>query len=194
MVEAALPLIRFRVRVCQESRNGEDSYSAEEFFVIVTWPLERFHCSNPSVTGSQEAPMTHKVGHRLEKCGHFRTLILLDVFRASSIYHSSSSASAALEPYILEFLEATAEGRERAAIRARTWRKLIRMAIHLHPYVEAFCDGQVEFLCNASTEALCVPSDAPVGTVTCSSLEIEKCAMLRLIPLRAGKHNFATTE
>ena len=23
-------------------------------------PLERFHCSNPSVTGSQEAPMTHK--------------------------------------------------------------------------------------------------------------------------------------
>jgi len=41
----------------------------------------------------------------------------------------------------------------------------------LHPYVEAFCDGQVGFLCNASTEALRVPSDAPVGTVTCSSLE-----------------------
>ena len=27
-------------------------------------------------------------------------------------------------------------------------------ANHLHPHVEAFCDGQVEFLGNASTEAL----------------------------------------
>jgi hypothetical protein len=194
MVEAALPLIRFRVRVCQESRDGEDGYSAEEFFVIVTWPLEGFHCSNPSVTGSQEAPMTHKVGRRLEKCGHFALCMLLDALRASSIDHSSSSASSALEPYILEFLEATAVGRERAAIRARTWRKLIRMAIHLHPYVEAFCDDQVEFLCNASTEALCVPSDAPVGTVTCSSLEIGKCTTLRLISLRVGNDDFATTE
>src|SRR5258708_7767471 len=97
--------MRFRIRVCQESRNGEDSYSAEEFFVIVTWPLDRFHCSNPSVTGSQEAPMTHKVGRRPEKCGHFALCMLLDALRASSIDHSSSSALAALEPYIFEFLE-----------------------------------------------------------------------------------------
>ena len=59
------------------------------------------------------------------------------------------------------------------------WRKLAREAIHLHHYVEAFCAGQVEFLCNAPTEALCVLSDAPVGTVDCSSLEIGKCPTLR---------------
>jgi hypothetical protein len=54
--------------------------------------------------------------------------------------------------------------------------------------------AQVEFLCNASTEALCVPFDAPVGTVTCSSLEIGKCTTLRLISLRVGNDDFATTE
>ena len=108
MVGAALPLVRFRIRVCQESRNGEDAYSAEEFIVTLIWPLERFHCSNPSVTGSQETPMTHKVGRRLEKGGHFALCLLLEALRASSINHSSSSASAALDPYILEFLESTA--------------------------------------------------------------------------------------
>ena len=74
------------------------------------------------------------------------------------------------------------------------WEKRIRGTIHLHPSVEAFCDGQVGFLCNASTEALCVPSDAPVGTVTCSSLEIAKCTTLRLISLGVGNDDFATTE
>ena len=75
-----------------------------------------------------------------------------------------------------------------------TAEKSIRRAIHLHPSVEAFCDGQVEFLCNASTEALHARSDAPGGTVTCSSLEIGRCTTLWLISLRVGNDDFATTK
>jgi hypothetical protein len=40
------------------------------------------------------------------------------------------------------------------------WEKSIRRPLHLHPAVEAFCDGQVEFFCNASTEALHARCDA----------------------------------
>jgi hypothetical protein len=46
------------------------------------------------------------------------------------------------------------------------WEKRIRGTIHLHPSVEAFCDGQVKALCNASTEALRARSDEPGGDVT----------------------------
>jgi hypothetical protein len=72
--------------------------------------------------------------------------------------------------------------------------KSIRRTLHLHPSVEAFCDGQVEFFCDASTEAWRARSDAPGGTVTCSSLEIGRCTTLRLISLRVGNDDFATTK
>ncbi len=52
--------------------------------------------------------MAHKVGRRLEKAGHFALCLLLKTLRASCIDHSSSSASAALEPLFLEFLQSTA--------------------------------------------------------------------------------------
>ena len=72
--------------------------------------------------------------------------------------------------------------------------KSIRGPLYLHACVEAFCDGQVEFLWHASTEALHARSDEPGGTVTDSSLGLRRCTTLRLISLRVGNDDFATTK
>ena len=73
-------------------------------------------------------------------------------------------------------------------------KKSIRGTIHLDPSVEASCDGQVEFLCNALTEAMRARSDEPGGTVTGSSLGLGRCAWLRLISPGVGNDDFTTTK
>jgi hypothetical protein len=73
-------------------------------------------------------------------------------------------------------------------------KKSIRRPLHLHACVEAFCDAQVEFLCNASTEALRARFRAPGGTATYSSLEIGRCTTLQLISLKVGNDDFAATK
>ena len=74
------------------------------------------------------------------------------------------------------------------------WEKRIRGTIHLHPSVEAFCDGQGKSLCNASTEALRGCSHEPGGTVTGLLLGTGRCATLPLVSLGVGNDDFATTK
>ena len=81
-----------------------------------------------------------------------------------------------------------------AALSAQTWRNLIRRAIYLHPHGEAFGDGQVEFLRNASTEASPARPDAPGGAVTGPSLGNGRCTTLRLILLGVENDDFAATK
>jgi hypothetical protein len=52
-----------------------------------------------------------------------------------------------------------------------SWRKLIRRLIDLHPSIEAFCDGQIKSLWNASTEALRALTDTLCPHVTCFALQ-----------------------